>query len=68
MNEIKKSNSVQFFIDINSIRDILVFPSESGIFLKVRKGEILEQVKTNIISYYMTDEIFVRKRIAMVII
>lgn len=66
--KIKQHNDSQFLIDIKSVKDVLVYAQSSRIFLKVLKKDVLKEAEDVEIQYYLTDEIFVRKRIVMVII
>lgn len=63
-----KINDKKFYDDLKSVRDVLVYASTSREFFKVTKGEVLKKAKTEKIEYYLTDKIFVVKRVAMVII
>ncbi len=66
--KIKEFNSAQFIKDIKSVRDILVWSSQSGIFLNTTKRDVLMNAERVTIKYYITDEIFVVKRNVMIII
>jgi hypothetical protein len=64
---ILQHNSKQFIQDLKSVREVMVYCEETCVFLKVRKMDILNQAETGFVNYYMTDKIFVFKRLSMVI-
>lgn len=66
--KIKQHNDQKFLDDVKRIRDIMVCPKSSGIWLHVKKSELLREAENKKIEYYITDKIFVQKRYSMVII
>lgn len=68
LKQIKEFNGDQFLKDIKTSRGILILAQTSKIFLSVTKKDVLKNAEENKINYYMTDEIYIRKRMVMVII
>ena len=54
--------------DLKSVRDVLVYSSINKCFLSVRKNDVLRQFKKSPPKYIMIDTIFLRKRMALVIL
>ena len=68
INKIKKFNDQKFLDDLKSVRDVMVIPNQSNACLRVTKKDLLKEAQTSKIVYYLTDKIFVVKRMAMVVI
>lgn len=61
-------NDKKFLSDLKSVRDVMVFAQATRTFLPTKKLDVRNQAKRDKIKYYMTDEIFVSKRMVMVIV
>jgi TolB-like protein len=68
LKKIKVKNGEKFVADLRQVSTILVYASTSSLFLKVRKMDVRKQAQEEKIHYYLTDTIFVVKRMVMVII
>lgn len=68
LKQIKELNGDQFLKDMKISRGVLTYMQKSKIFLSVTKKDVLTNAEENKINYYMTDEIYVRKRMVMIII
>ncbi len=66
-SKILEHNQEQFLKDIKSVREVLVYSNDSRAFLKVRKLEVMREAEDRKIYYFMSDTIFVSKRMTMVI-
>lgn len=68
IKKILQFNDRKFLDDLKSVRDVLVIPPKSGAYLHVLKKEVLREAETTRIEYYLTYDIFVVRRLAMVIV
>lgn len=68
MKEVLIHNSKKFVEDFKSVREILVFATNSCSYFKTSKRDVWREAKTEEIKYYMDDKIFKVKRTVMVII
>jgi len=68
IKKIKQFNDQKFLDDLKSVRDVMVIPTQSNAYLRVAKKDLLKEAQTGKIVYYLTDKIFVVKRMAMVVI
>ena len=68
VEQIKKHNKEEFLTDIKRVSDVLVYAGATSAFLKTTKGCVLRCAEEQEITYYITDELFLRKREVMVII
>jgi hypothetical protein len=68
IKKIKQFNDQKFLDDLKSVRDVMVIPTQSNAYLRVTKKDLLKEAQTGKIVYYLTDKIFVVKRMAMVVI
>jgi len=66
--KILKHNDQLFLDDLKIVKDVMVLPKHSNAYLHVKKNELLKEAETGKIRYYLTDSLFVVKRMAMVII
>lgn len=64
---VRKHNEEKFLKDIARVRDILM-RAYNGSYYHIAKRDVWAVAKTKRIDYYITDEIFVVVRDAMVII
>jgi len=67
IKKIKENNSEQFLSDIKSVREVMVYMPKSNCYFKLLKREVLKEAETGKIEYRMTDEIFVVRRMVMVV-
>ncbi len=67
IRKIKQRNKTQFLIDLKSVREVLVYTSQTCEFYKISKRELLKSAQDSCIQYYITDKIFKVKRNSMVI-
>jgi hypothetical protein len=68
IKRIKQNNPKEFINDLKSVREVMIKATQTGIFLQVRKIDLVSEAENRKINYYMTDEIFVRKRNVMIVI
>jgi len=68
IKKIKQFNDKQFIDDVKMVREVMILSHKSNIFLHVLKKELLKEAETARIHYYLTDELFLVKRMSMVII
>jgi len=68
IKRIKQNNPKEFINDLKSVREVMIKATQTGIFLQVRKIDLVSEAENRKINYYMTDEIFVKKRNVMIII
>jgi hypothetical protein len=68
IEKIKQFNDQRFLDDLKRVRDVVVIPSVSNVFLHICKRELKRQAETSKIHYYITENIFVVKRNVMVIV
>lgn len=61
-------NDKKFLDDLKGVRDVMVFTSNSNAYLHISKRELLKEAQTLKIHYYLTDKIFVVKRMVMVVV
>ena len=64
---VRKNNDENFLKDIARVRDVLM-RAYNGSYYHIKKRDVWAVAKTKRIDYYITDEIFVSVRDAMVII
>lgn len=61
-------NKKQFLIDLSAATEIMIFAGTTGLFLSVKKRDLLDEAERMKIEYYMTRSIFKVKRLVMVIV
>jgi len=67
IKKVRQFNGEKFLDDLKSVRDVMVIPEKSNVYLHITKRGLLREAETCKIVYYITDEIFKVKRNAMVI-
>lgn len=63
-----KTNKEDFKVDLKKVRDVMTYAPETVAYFKVSKREVLREAKDSVITYYLTDSVFVNKRTVMVIV
>lgn len=66
--KIKENNEPQFLKDLKSVREVLVYTEKTDEYFKITKGELIKKAERAEVRYYLTDKIFVLKRMSMVVI
>ena len=67
VKKIKLKNSNQFITDIKSVREVMVYVPKSNCYFKLLKRQVMKEAESEYIDYYLTDKIFVVKRMTMVV-
>jgi hypothetical protein len=57
-----------FLYDLKLCREVMIWVPKTGVYIKIRKSEILKYAESKSIKYEVTSEIFVQKRRSMVIL
>lgn len=68
IKKVRKKNGQQFIDDLNKVREVMVAPVKTNVFLKTTKKEVIKEAENEKINYYITDQIFKVRRDVMVII
>lgn len=68
VKKVKENNDPQFVKDFRRVFEIMVWCEKTRCWLWVKKKDVWDNAQKKEIRYYITNEIFVRKRDTMVII
>jgi hypothetical protein len=66
--KIKENNEPQFLKDLKTVSEVLVYTEKTDEYFKITKGELIRKAERSEVRYYLTDKIFVVKRMSMVVI
>lgn len=67
IRKIKKFNPQNFLDDLKKVRDVMVLPDHSSVYLRTTKKDVMKAAQYAEIMYYISDEVFLNKRQVMVI-
>jgi hypothetical protein len=68
VKKIKELNGPQFVADLKRVRNVMCYTSSSRAFFHLKKSDVKKRATEDKIHYYMTETLFVVKRMVMVII
>lgn len=66
--KIKKYNPQSFLGDLKRVREVMVYAKHTNSYYQILKKDLLRDAENQLITYYITDSIFVAKRDVMVVI
>jgi len=68
IKKIKQFNDQKFLDDLKRVRDVMVMPKQSNVYLHISKKELMREAAEAKIIYYISDHIFKVKRDVMVLV
>jgi hypothetical protein len=67
IKKIKEHNTGAFLADIRSVSCCMVYATQSEMFMRVSKSDVMKEAEQQLVTYSLSDRIFKNRKLVMVI-